>query len=107
MFPFDGGLNGDNFDPYDKDDRSPGYANNYEQRPFIKDELYYHHQVDVKVVHESNKAYLMKDEHGEYWIPKALILCIKTPYDGNGSWYQWDKFNVNYLEDRQNGFVYS
>jgi len=41
---------------------------------FCKDRLYYHTSVDnLKIEAETEKAYLFRDEHGIYWMPKKLV----------------------------------
>lgn len=91
MFPFSGGLNGDSFDPYDEDD-SRGYCH-YSKKPFKKNRWYYHKKVKVEIIKETEKAVLLKDEKGEYWIPKKLI------HFGETTTRQWIKFKPKYLLD--------
>jgi len=60
MYPFDGGLNGDGFG---EDEQSGFNGPDYGQRePFIKDHLYYHSEVDIEIITETEKAYL---EHSD------------------------------------------
>ena len=80
MFGANGGLNGDGFfgeeygdDFFDEENqRDPYYKKNY-SNDFVKDKWYYHKKVRVEVVNETQKAYLLKDARGKFWIPKALV----------------------------------
>lgn len=65
---------------------------------FTKDPLYYHKRVYVKLKEETEKAYLLTDEKGDYWIPKKLIT-IKREHC-----YQWNKFKPIYIDkETKNG----
>lgn len=57
------------------------------------DDLFYHHRISVLIVASTDKAYLLENSKGQYWIPKKLIKEV------NGSLYQWDQFNLKYLEN--------
>ena len=92
-----GGLNGDPDCPDEEQyyDEEPNYDfkyyDRYDKKEFIKDKWYYHHKVDVTIVHQTELAYLLKDSCGKYWIPKALI------HFGKKHTRQYSKFDVEYL----------
>ena len=91
IFPFSGGLNGDDFYLGDEEEfNGPGYGEQYGKLSFIKDEWYYHINVYVKLIHKTEKAYLVEDEKGQYWIPKKLLNLKERK--------QYAKFEVKYIK---------
>lgn len=81
---FTGVLDGDLYLPYDDwgMEEPP-------DRYYLTNSLDYHRKVEITIVHETNKAYLVKDSIGEYWIPKKLLIQEQ---------YQWRNFKPKYLK---------
>lgn len=93
-----GGLNGDPCYPDEDQFYGDGgydftYHGRYSKPDFKPDKWYYHHKVHVKIVHETEQAYLLKDCTGKYWIPKKLI------HFGKKHTRQYSKFEVSYLKE--------
>lgn len=88
-----GGLNGDPDYPDEEQFYGDGgdYSR-YKKRNFVKDKWYYHHNVYVEIIYQTEKAYLVKDSTGQYWVPKALIHFSKEH-----ATKQYAKFEVKYL----------
>jgi len=89
MFPFDGGVNGDA--PYNDEWEFNGPDSS--RRSFIKDPLYYHHRVYITIERSTEKALLVRDEVGIYWVPKKLLIMNEKHC------HQYNKFKVKYLEE--------
>ena len=88
MFPSGEGINGSYYDE-ERDTNEPSYY----RRNFIKDPLYYHHRVYIAIEHETEKALLVRDEQGLYWVPKKLMI-IEDKYC-----HQYNKFEIKYLKE--------
>lgn len=98
MFPFGGGLNGDDFYPNDEEEFNgpcyESYNSSYYKHNFKIDKWYYHKKVDIKLIFSTDKAYLVQDCNGKYWIPKKLLYLR----EGKKA-RQYTKFEVKYLKD--------
>ena len=90
MFPFSGEINGDAYN----DEWEFNGPDSGQKREFIKDPLYYHHRVYVTIKHETEKALLLQDEYGIYWIPRKLLIM------DNEHCHQYNKFKIKYLEEK-------
>jgi len=81
-----GGLNGDDFGP------PMGHEfDGIDGEHFTPNELFYHSRFYGEFLSETDKAYLLEDSVGMFWIPKKLVK-IK-----GDSWYIWDKFKIKYI----------
>jgi len=82
------GLNGlYRNEEWEEDSSGPG---NY----FYRDPLYYYKRLyDFNKVRETPLAYLLKDEGGEYWIPKSLLK-----FYGDTEIYIWKGFIKEYIK---------
>lgn len=96
MFPFGGGLNGDDFGQSDKEYfNRPGNGGHYSYSnkvPFKPDKWYYHKKVKIEIITDTDKAYFVEDKNGKYWIPKKLLIFRKS-----GKIMQYLKFKVKYI----------
>jgi len=89
MFPFSGGINGDAYN-----DEWEFNGPDSQKGNFTPDPLYYHTRIYIDIEHETERAYLLSDDKGKYWIPKALIKIE------GGNCYQFNKFKIKYLEEK-------
>lgn len=44
---------------------------------FIKDKNYYYNKVKAKVIYQTDKAYLLQNSRGLFWVSKTLCRKIK------------------------------
>lgn len=102
MFDFGGPMGGLNGDPdYPNDEEfynGPSDGGSYNNQTWdisnLKyDKWYYHHKVRVDIISSTDKAWLLQDKLGQYWIPKKLIH-IRTHKRAR----QWNGFKVEYLK---------
>ena len=93
MHPFDGGLNGDPIGSHSDEweFNGPDY---YGNQKFTADPLYYFSRLyEVQVEYETDKAYLMLDTKGKWWVPKQLLKI------DDDKAYLFNKFKIKYLEE--------
>lgn len=65
---------------------------------FTEDKNYYHiPRRNLKIEAETDKAYLLRDSEGIFWIPKSLIHKDKIKKKGTA--YIWHGFTYNYLKE--------
>ena len=59
---------------------------------------YYGYKIVYDLVHETDKAYLVRDKRGEFWVPKSLTRN-STIRDNQIQFATWSKFRPEYLPE--------
>lgn len=67
------------------------YDESYGYSGFDYNPLYHHVKTSCKILTTTNKATLLKDNYGEFWIPSKLIKME------NNFIYIWENFNPSYI----------
>ncbi len=95
MFYLDGeGLNGHCYN--EELDLGGEYYNSC-KRPFNQNHNYYHSKYyDLKIIHQTEKAYLLENNSGKFWVPKKL--CRFKNKEKTEA-YIWKNFEIKYLEE--------
>ena len=62
----------------------------------------YHYggHVQYTLIHETEKAFLVRDGKGEFWIPKSLTQSVTTRGD-QIQFKRWLKFSPDYLPEHE------
>ena len=61
---------------------------------------YYGYKVIYTLVHETEKAFLVRDDRGEFWIPKSLTQSVATQ-DNRIQFRRWGRFRPEYLPEHE------
>lgn len=44
---------------------------------FVKNKNYYHNKIKAKIIYKTDKAYLLKNSKGLFWVSKTLCRKVK------------------------------
>lgn len=84
-------------DSYVNDSWGCDYDSSGKVYTFTMDRDYYHHGVKFKLIHETEKAYLLESRKGQFLCPKTLFRHARVR-EGYIAGKLWTDFNPKYLK---------